>query len=163
MKNAMSNRSHVCTHDACFEVPRDKGRRPTGLIAMKRNTKSILSSVALFTLLALSPIPILGQTLITFDDISFPPNNNMLTITNGFFGLNWVNFFTVNVPSHTSQFGTNRANYGMLSAPNVAFNGFATPAEIDSPNTHFNFLSAYLTVYGIATSTSRSRDFVAAG
>jgi hypothetical protein len=37
----------------------------------------------------------------------------------------------------------NGYNYGMVSASNVAYNAFGNPAEIDSPGTNFNFLSAY--------------------
>jgi hypothetical protein len=33
----------------------------------------------------------------------------------------------------------------MVSAPNVAFNASGNPAEIDSPLTNFDFLSAYFT------------------
>ena len=44
-----------------------------------------------------------------------------------------------------SEYGTNGYYYGMVSAPNVAFNDWGGPAEIDSPGTNFNFLSAYLT------------------
>lgn len=41
--------------------------------------------------------------------------------------------------------GTNGYIYGMVSPSNVAFNASGKPAEIDSPGTNFNFLSAYLT------------------
>ena len=69
----------------------------------------------------------------------------MAVITNGYQGLDWGNFFVENVPLLPSEYATNGYYYGMVSAPNVAFNGGGSPAEIDSPGTDFNLLSAYLT------------------
>jgi len=111
-------------------------------------TSGFLQSYACFTLLAFSlscPCP---ATVITFDDISPDPHSNggtLANITNGYQGLDWVNFAIVDAPLHATLFGTNGYYYGMVSPSNVAFNGGGTPAEIDSTGTDFNFLSVYLT------------------
>ena len=99
-------------------------------------------------LLVFSAVSARSQTLITFDDIvAFPTNNDgILSIVNGYQGLNWSNFWVLNLPRNLSHYGdTNGSYYGMVSPPNIAFNGSGNPAEIDSPNTNFNFLSTYLT------------------
>jgi len=102
--------------------------------------------IALFTLLAFSLICSCSATVITFDDISpSPPSVYIGNITNGYQGLDWVNFAAINVPLETSEYGTNGDYYGMVSPPNIAINGFGNPAEIDSSGSNFNFLSTYLT------------------
>ncbi len=53
--------------------------------------------------------------------------------------------FVVNAVRDAVVNGTSGYYYGMVSASNVAYNGFGNPAEIDSPGTNFNFLSAYFT------------------
>jgi len=120
--------------------------RQKGALTMKIRT--FMLPLACCALLISSALPIAGQTLITFDDISIPTNDftTLTSITNGYQGLNWSNCFAANVPYQTSLFGvTNGANYGMISPPNIAFNGSGNPAEIDSSGTNFNFLSVYLT------------------
>jgi hypothetical protein len=84
-----------------------------------------------------------SQTVVTFDGL---PNSTTGTfIASPYSGLNWSNFYVLNGISHANVLGTNGGFYGMVSASNIAFNGFGNPAEIDSPGTNFNFLSAYLT------------------
>jgi len=102
--------------------------------------------MACFAALTLSAKSASAQTLITFDDISIPTNNDLISITNGYRGFNWNNFWVLSVSNQTSMYGvTNGDNYGMVSPPNVAFNGSGNPAEIDSTGTSFDFFSAYLT------------------
>jgi hypothetical protein len=82
-------------------------------------------------------------TVVTFDDLS--PHLSGSFITNVYEGLVWSNFGAVNAVLDGSINGLSGYYYGMVSASNVAYNGFGLPAEIDSPVTNFNFLSAYLT------------------
>lgn len=108
--------------------------------------RSFLLSVTCLAILALSSLPASAQTLITFDDILVPTNNTLISITNGYQRFDWSNFFALSVSNQTRLYGiTNGDNYGMVSAPNVAFNGSGNPAEMDSPGTNFDFFSAYLT------------------
>ena len=51
-----------------------------------------------------------------------------------------MRFFSPNIVDVTTGY-----NYGMVTPSNVAFNAGGYPAQIDSPGTNFNFLSAYLT------------------
>ena len=107
---------------------------------MKAMSPSLIVAFALLTLIAASAR---SQTVVTFDDL---PNSTTGTfIASPYSGLNWSNFYVVNAAIHANVLGTNGAFYGMVTASNVAFNGFGNPAEIDSPGTNFNFLSAYLT------------------
>ncbi|MGD1019245.1 MAG: PEP-CTERM sorting domain-containing protein [Verrucomicrobiia bacterium] len=84
-----------------------------------------------------------SQTVITFDDISGP--GTISSITNGYQKLSWANFYCLNAVLDESINGLSGGYYGMVSPPNVAFNGDGYPAEIDSPGTSFNFFSTYLT------------------
>ena len=77
-------------------------------------------------------------TLITFDNLA--PAFSGSPIANGYGGLNWNNFYTVN----TTPFpGTGYAN-GTVSQPNVAFNQFGISASFSRP-TPFIFDSVDLT------------------
>jgi hypothetical protein len=92
--------------------------------------------------------PLRSQILVTFDDFDLSHSYGYSTnIPNGYQGLNWTNLGVVNaiLLSNALQIGAAGYGYGMVSASNVAFNAFGNPAEIDSPGTNFNFLSAYLT------------------
>ncbi len=85
-----------------------------------------------------------SQTVVTFDDL--PNSTTGTNIPNGYQGLSWSNFFVVNAILQSNFFGyATGANYGMVSASNVAYNGFGLPAEIDARGANFDFLSAYLT------------------
>ena len=90
--------------------------------------------------------------VLTFDDIltDYSTSNGIVhgtlaVITNGYQGFNWVNFYIADGPATASKYGTDGYYYGMVTASNVAFNRGGTPAEIDSLDANFNFLSAYLT------------------
>jgi hypothetical protein len=106
-------------------------------------SKLLIPPLAVLGLLVFSVSLARSQTVITFDDIASPPGGAF--ITNGYQGLIWSNFATLNAVLQTNLNGANGYGYGMVSPSNVAFNADGTPAEIDSPGTNFNFLSAYLT------------------
>lgn len=98
---------------------------------------------AFFTMLVYSTISAGAATVITFDDLSAPSNG--VSIANDYHGLVWNNFAALNAVLLTGAIGSNGFSFGMVSASNVAYNVGGDPAEIDSPGSHFNFLSAYLT------------------
>jgi hypothetical protein len=111
------------------------------------NIKLFLLPLSVLTLLVFSAGSTRSQTLVTFDDI--PLNNGSGTfLQNNYQGLVWSNFGIVNgVLQHNNfPFFTNGYYYGLVSGSNVAFNAAGDPAEaeIDSPGTNFDFLSAYL-------------------
>jgi hypothetical protein len=89
-------------------------------------------------------IPACRATIITFDDILHDTGVSSL-IANGYQGLVWSNFSSVNAVLQTNDFGLSGYYYGMVSASNVAFDASGNPAEIDSTGATFNFLSVYLT------------------
>jgi hypothetical protein len=97
----------------------------------------------LFLLLAVfSTLPLRAarsQTVVTFDDIVVRPLLEYTNVPSFYHGLSWSNFGVL-TPTYTDGYC-----YGMVSAPNVAFNGSGDPAEVDSLGTNFNFLSAYFT------------------
>lgn len=97
---------------------------------------------AVFTIVMVSPSRASG-IIITFDDLSERAEGNF--ITNGYQGFTWVNFGAGNALLNTNTYGLSGVFYGMVSASNVVVNAGGNPAEIDSPSTHFNFLSTYLT------------------
>lgn len=100
----------------------------------------LLQPLAVLSLLVFSAFSARSQTVITFDDL---PNSTTGTfIADGYQGLNWTNFYESNSIIQSNVFGVSGYTYGMVSASNVAYNGFGNPAEIDSA-TNFNFLSAY--------------------
>lgn len=97
------------------------------------------------TTISLLTAPVCVGDLITFDDVVVPvPGQYIVTnIPDGYHGLDWTNFYILNPTSLGSA--TNGYYYGLVSPPNVAFNGAGNPAEIDAAGTNFNFLSVYLT------------------
>jgi len=122
----------------CYNISSEAGRK----FAMK--TKSLALQLACSIVFTLSAITALSQTVITFDDL--PSSLGGAPIPTTYQALTWSNFFVVNAVLDSNFFGyVTGANYGMVSASNVAFNGGGSPAEIDSSVTNFNFLSAYLT------------------
>ncbi len=81
-----------------------------------------------------------GQTnLLTFDDLE--PGLDYAAITNGYGGLQWNNFQVLNGSLRPATEGY-RA--GVVSPPNVAFNGGGDPASIRG-RSPFDLKSAYLT------------------
>ena len=104
--------------------------------------KLFLPPLAFLTLFALPMCPTYG-IVVTFDDISVDANG--IHITNAYSGLVWSNFGVLNAVDVYDDFGSNGYFYGMLTSSNVAYNGFGSPAEIDSAGTNFNLLDAFLT------------------
>lgn len=109
-------------------------------------SKSFLLPLSVLTLLVLAAVSPVSATVITFDDMSNSVLSNGVpivqieaTITNGYQGLSWDNFYTENAPLVVKTYGTNGYYYGMLTMSNVAFNGGGVPAEVDSSGTNFNF------------------------
>ncbi len=105
-----------------------------------------LLPLAFLTVVALLTIPPCRAVVVTFDDLpinigtgSFLPSNYQGLVWSNFAGLNGILYPTIR------PFVTNGYYYGMVSASNVAVNAGGNPAEISSPGTNFNFLSAYLT------------------
>ena len=108
--------------------------------------KAYASPIAFFFLATLLVNSGRSQTVITFDDLTVTSTGLAIaSIPNSYQGLTWSNMDVVNAIREAVANGTNGAFYGMVTASNVAFNGFGNPSEIDSPGTNFNFLSAYLT------------------
>jgi hypothetical protein len=106
------------------------------------SVKSLLLPV-LFSLLTFPPAPPCLARVVTFDDLTGPRLD--FIVPQGYQGLSWTNFSCLNSVVESNLFGLDGYVLGMVSASNVAFNGSGYPAEIDSPGTNFNFLSAYLT------------------
>jgi len=82
----------------------------------------------------------LPKGVITFDDIS--DNGYGTEIPSNYGKFNWSGFYVLNVSAYPS----NPSGYlnGMVSANNVAYNGYGNDANISSTRP-FNFKSAYLT------------------
>jgi hypothetical protein len=90
---------------------------------------------------ALVAAPQCFADVITFDDITVPPGfDSHVPILNGYHSFNWNNFDAFYGP------GTPNTGYaaGVVSPPNVGFNGAGQPASFSSP-TQFTFTSAYFT------------------
>jgi hypothetical protein len=113
---------------------------------MKANL--LLLPCVCFSAFALSAASAYSQTVVSFDDFDLSHDHGYSTnLPNGYQGLNWTNFSAGNSILLSAALGgyLSGYNYGMVSPSNVAYNAFGNPAEIDSPGTNFNFLSAYLT------------------
>lgn len=84
-----------------------------------------------------------AQNLMKFDDL--PATANGTAVTNGYGGLQWVNFGFIN---GVFERGSGYYN-GLISSNNVAFNMYGSPASF-SDATPFNLSSAYLTTAFVA-------------
>lgn len=105
-------------------------------------TQPLISKLMLATALLLLPaFAFAGTQTITFDDIS--DNGNGTPIPNGYQGFNWNNFLALNVPLFTANVGPNGYANGIVSQPNIAFNGFGNPADFSGTN--FSLVSGYFT------------------
>lgn len=79
---------------------------------------------------------------ITFDDLSGTPGTS---IPNGYMGLNWSNFSTIN-PSSDSSLHNTGCEFGTISGPNVACSRRGYTAAITAPiGTTFDVVSGYFT------------------
>lgn len=122
--------------------------------------KGIVLGVAFMTLPAIAQ----AQT-INFDDLNTsrppnPPNPAPSSICpvpqlpNGYHGFNWNNFYVLKgsqyfdpylfVPGLTYCVPPGGYRNGVVSSPNVAFNGLGSPASVSSTNP-FTFNSVYMT------------------
>ncbi len=116
-------------------------------LTAKQNLLNVYS-VALFTAVAAGTLST-GQAqalVVTFDDLPATSEFDGNPIPNGYGGLNWDNFFYLTTPT----FATNPSGYqfGTVSSPNVAYNGFGEPATVSNVSlvgSTFNFNSTYLT------------------
>ena len=120
----------------CYNIDR-------GVERMTRRMKDRFSLLRLVVLLLIShgTFSARAATLVTFDDLS--DNASGAWFTSPYYGLNWINILHENSILSTSLVGLTGNYYGMVSPSNVV--GLASGAEITSPGTNFNFLSAYLT------------------
>jgi hypothetical protein len=123
----------ISVHNHCVRKERN--------LAVKKSARSLRFAFSLSSILLL--VSTCQATIVTFDDL--PDSATGTFIPTVYQGLTWSNFFVVNAVLATSDLGTNGAIYGMVTASNVAFNGFGLPAEIDARGTNFDFLSAYFT------------------
>src|ERR1039458_9682834 len=99
---------------------------------------------ACLCLTATSIDPTTAATIVTFDNL--PESGFGGPTPSSYEGLTWSNFYCLNgiLNPNTYPLLTDGYYYGVVSASNVAVNGFGQPAEIDS-TTNFDFLSAYFT------------------
>jgi hypothetical protein len=126
------------------------------------NTKLLLLYPVFLTLLVFPARSTHSQTVITFDDLNETGSGAFFSSKfQGYQGLIWNGILCnnailfTNILPHESQGeptnGLSGDYYGMVSASNVAevitSPNFGFVPEIDSPETNFNFLSAYLTGY----------------
>jgi hypothetical protein len=97
---------------------------------------------------AFMALPVLAQAqTLTWDDMNLVPCGSVL-LSNGYQGFNWNNVYAMNgidlnswcAPYYT---GTGYQN-GVVSSPNMVFNGFLNPGSISSTNP-FTFISVYAT------------------
>ena len=100
-------------------------------VLVSNSLGSATSSNALLTVLTGSP------ALITFDDLT----GTGLAVPEGYNNLTWNNFYYLN-PATVG--GPSGYTAGLISAPNVAYNGDGTTAAI-SASAPFALVSAYLT------------------
>jgi hypothetical protein len=91
-------------------------------------------------LLSLGVSAAFADTQTGFDDLN---GNGGSLISNPYQGLTWTNFYVVD-PSTAGLVPSGYAN-GVVSQPNVAFNGFGSDASISSGEGTFNFNSAWFT------------------
>jgi hypothetical protein len=88
-----------------------------------------------------------AQTL-TFDDVNTSDCSNYWyqLLPNGYRGFNWDNFYVVNGTLFGDCHGGHGTGWqtGVVSSPNAAFNGYASPADFWSTNP-FTFNSVYAT------------------
>jgi hypothetical protein len=104
-------------------------------------------------------LPAIAQAqTINFDDLSTSPPSStdplcpVPMLTNGYHGFNWNNFFVVKGSQYHDPFlhldtyciVPGGFRFGVVSPPNVAFNGYGDPASVSNANS-FTFNSVYMT------------------
>jgi hypothetical protein len=105
--------------------------------------RGLMLGVAFAVLPAIS-----GAQTITFDDVNTsPPTPTGLCpvpqLPNGYVGFNWNNFYVLD-GSSTYCMVPGGFRFGVVSGPNVAFNGFGDPASVSS-TAPFSLDSVYMT------------------
>jgi len=108
---------------------------------MKPKTIFLISALVIAALVASIGTSFAQTEILTFDDLSWS-GYYYEQIPNGYGGLQWNNFFVLNTAQELSSFGRNGEVNGVVSPPNVAFNGEGTAAFISDGS--FNLNSAYL-------------------
>ena len=86
-----------------------------------------------------------SPVVLDFDDVATSPTYPAYSapMPTGYGGLTWENFYVVN-GYYPPLYGTGY-KYGMVTPPNTAYNGYATPATI-STTTRFDFVEASFAV-----------------
>lgn len=79
--------------------------------------------------------------VITFDDLTFDGRYSL--IPDGYHGLHWSNFYVLNSALEQDVYGPSGYTFGMVSQPQVAFNGFGDQAVFSDSS--FTLKSAFLT------------------
>ena len=91
--------------------------------------------------LAFMALPAIAQAqLINFDDVGGCASS----LSNGYQGFDWSNFNVLNASNPPYCIGVSGYTNGMVSSPNVAYNGHGSPARVSS-NNPFTFNSVYMT------------------
>ncbi len=108
---------------------------------MKPKTIILIPTVVVAALVASIGTSFAQTEILTFDDLSWS-GYVYEQIPNGYGGLQWNNFFVLNTAQELSSFGRNGEVNGVVSPPNVAFNGGGAAAFISDGS--FNLNSAYL-------------------
>jgi len=103
--------------------------------------KTLLRIAGICLALTANAFGAVGPTTITFDEFTYNVFTPYSLIPNGYQGLNWDNFYAFN--PYVYQYPTDYPG-GVISPPNIAFNGSGQPATISSPSP-FDLNSAYLT------------------
>jgi hypothetical protein len=93
---------------------------------------------------------IAAPSALTFDEM--PPVDSRM-IENGYGGLQWSNFFIQNATNFAAGFYP-----GMVSSPDVAFNGSGNDASFSSSNA-FTLGSAYLSAVYVSGMEARVKGF----
>ncbi|NMG09292.1 PEP-CTERM sorting domain-containing protein [Brasilonema sp. UFV-L1] len=104
--------------------------------------KKLLKATTIATFLAIGAGTIsIGQAqavVVTFDDIQTTSDGDV--IPNGYAGLNWDNFHSLD----SSSLASTGYGYGTVSAPNVAFNSEGNPATVSIDNGKYDLNSVHL-------------------
>jgi hypothetical protein len=125
-----------------FQFAKTPGKANSGItLSNFQATKKLLktATIAVFVGVAVAIVHTKQAQAgtITFDDL--PESQN--TISNGYAGLNWENFYYLNTTSFIPSGYVN----GTVSPQNVAYNGFGEPTAISTVDDSFDFNSTYLT------------------
>jgi outer membrane autotransporter protein len=116
--------------------PQSKGRQKI----MK--SKWLFVSAGIFCLLSQAARLHAQSTLINFDNLP-PPAAGGTLINNGYSGLNWNNFYTVDAT--TTTYRPSGYVNGVVSPNSVAFNGYGNPASFSVTTGAFTLVSGYFT------------------